>query len=145
MALLVQPADMATVIYQEIIDEITRNDYTILSRAIASAIAEAKMYLSRYDLIQLFGSDTIDPTLPDEYLKSLVKDLAAWHVIKLSNANLDYNHIRSCYEDAVSTLKMIQRGQSNPEGWPYKETTGQTAPNGDSVEYSSNCKRNNYL
>jgi len=145
MALLVQPSDLNTAIYQDVLDEITRADATLITRAIVAAIQEAKMYLSRYDLLQLFGTDTTDPTVIDGYLKYLVVDLAAWQIIKLASPNIDYNHLRVCYEDAVASLKMIQSGKANPEDWPYADTTGETAPQGDSVAYSSNPKRCNYF
>lgn len=145
MALLVQPSDLNTAIYQETLDEITRADDTLLTRAIAAAISQTKFYLGRYDLLQLFGSDTVDPTVKDPYLKTLVVDLAAWQVIKLANPNIDYNHLRTCYDDAIEILKSIMKGQANPDGWPYVDTTGETAPNGDAIEYSSQCKRGNYF
>jgi hypothetical protein len=44
---IITPADLATNIYAEVISEITRSDNTITERAIAAAIQEAKMYLSR--------------------------------------------------------------------------------------------------
>src|ERR1051326_2604394 len=114
---IITQADLATNIYAEIITEITRSDGTIADRAITAAVQEAKMYLGRYDLLQLFGTDTTDPTVSDEYLKSLVKDLACWHLLRLSNTGVDYTAFRTAYTDAVTSLKNIQSGQAAPEGW----------------------------
>lgn len=138
-------ADLYTVIYQQILDEITRDDDTIVTRAINAGIQEVKSYLSRWDLSALFGTDTDDPTVTDEWLKALTKDVVAWNLIKLSNPNISYDHIRTCYEDAVKVLIRLQKGDMQPEGWPYKDTLGQTAPEGDRITWSSNNKKTNHF
>lgn len=141
---IITQADLATNIYAEIITEITRADTTIADRAIAAAVQEAKMYLSRYDLVQLFGTDSSAPAITDEYLKSLVKDLTCWHLLRLSNTGADYTAFRTAYTDAIASLKNIQSGQAAPEGWPYADTSTDITPPGDSVSWASNPKRNNY-
>lgn len=141
---IITPADLATNIYAEIISEITRNDASVTTSAIDTAISQAKMYLSRYDLLQLFGDENTAPALQDEFLKSLVKDLACWHLLRLSNAGVDTAHYRTGYEDALSTLKSILNEELQPEKWPYKDTVAETQPDGDAVSWSSNAKRNNY-
>ena len=141
---VITSADLATNIYSEIITEITRADATIADRAIATAIQEAKMYLGRFDLVQLFGTDTLTPTVTDEHLKSLVKDLACWHLLRLSNVGIDYSNYRTAYQDAIATLKSIMNGQAQPQGWPSFDITGETAPQGDAIIWNSNPKRNNY-
>jgi len=141
---IITQSDLATNIYAEIITEITRADNTIVDSAISAAIQEAKMYLSRYDLVQLFGTDTTAPSVPDEYLDSLVKDLACWHLLRLSNAGADYSSYRTAYQDAISALKNIQSGLTQPQGWPYIDTKGETAPQGDAIRWQSNPKRHNY-
>ena len=141
---IISQADLATNIYAEIITEITRADGTIADRAINAAISEAKMYLARYDLVQLFGTDSAEPVIQDEYLESLVKDLACWHLLRLSNAGVDFAAYRTAYQDAIGTLKSIMAGQAQPAGWPYLDTTGQTALPGDAIAWTSNPKRNNY-
>jgi len=141
---IITSTDLATNIYAEIITEITRADTTITDRAINAAILEAKMYLGRYDLLQLFGTDTTSPPVQDEYLKTLVKDLACWHLVRLSNTGIDYTAYRTAYQDAVTALKNIQSGQAEPQGWPYQDTRSETAPPGDAISWHSNPKRHNY-
>ena len=141
---IITSADLATNIYSEIIDEITRSDSTITDRAIATAIQEAKMYLARYDLVQLFGTDSIDPVIHDEYLNSLVKDLACWHLLRLSNVSIDYTVFRTAYQDAIAALKNIMAGQAQPQGWPYLDTSSESVPQGDAISWNSNPKRSNY-
>lgn len=141
---IITSADLTTNIYSEIVTEITRSDTTISDRAVNAAILEAKMYLAKYDLVQLFGTDSTSPSIQDEYLKSLVKDLACWHLIRLSNTGVDYTTYRTAYQDAIAALKVIQNGEAQPQGWPYLDTTGETAPPGDAIKWNSNPKRNNY-
>jgi hypothetical protein len=143
MPIIIQ-ADLATNIYAEVITEITRTDDTIVDRAINTAIQEAKMYLAKYDLVQLFGTDVLAPTVEDEYLKSLVKDLACWHLLRLSNVAIDYTVFRTAYQDAIAVLKNIMAGQAQPQGWPYLDATAESVPQGDAISWESNPKRHNY-
>lgn len=138
--------NLTTHIYPEILDEITRGDDTKATTAISNAITEVKAYLGKYDLLKLFGSETAEPTVTDEWLKDLVKDVACWRLIKLANPNIDVAMLRTGYEDTIKTLDKIQKGLIDPEGWPYKPINPQTNfPEGSSVAYSSNTKRRNHF
>ena len=141
---IITSIDLYTNIYPEIIKEITRGDTTVADRAISTAIQEAKIYLARFDLLQLFGTNKDLPTVTDDYLKSLVKDIACWHLLRLSNAGIDYAVYRTAYQDAITSLKNIMAGQAQPDGWPYAETPDSEVPPGDSISWSSNPKRDNF-
>lgn len=141
---IITPADLNTVIYPEQQEEISRGDDSIITTAIDNGISEVKIYLSRYDLTQLFGDAATDvaATFTDPYLTGLCKDVACWQIVKLGNPSINYQHIRQCYEDAITALKMIQSGKANPT-WPYLDPSGITTPPGVSVYITSNPKRNN--
>jgi hypothetical protein len=142
---IITQADLATNIYPEVIDEITRADATIVANAINTAVQEAKVYLAKYDLDQLFGSKDTEPTVTDAYLSSLVKDLTCWHLLRLSNVSIDYAVFRTAYEDAIAALKSIMAGQAQPQDWPYRDTaTADTPPDGNAISWSSNPRRNNF-
>lgn len=140
---VITAATLGTSLYPEIVEEITRADASITSAAINAAIHEAKMYLSRYDLVQLFGTDTEEPTFTDHYLAALVKDLACWHLLRLCNSGVDMQVFRNAYLDAVSVLKSIMTGQLSPAGWPYAAGSA-TPPDGSAISWSANDRRNNY-
>jgi len=140
---VITPSDLETNLYPEIITEITRADNSITERAISTAVQEAKIYLSRYDLVQLFGTDSTPPAIADDYLKSLVKDIACWHLLRLGNTTTDLGIFRTAYQDAITALKSIMSGQAQPEGWPYAEAATQP-PDGTAISWSSNERRNNY-
>jgi hypothetical protein len=147
---LISKTDFETHLYAELISAITRDNDLIVDKAIGSAIAEAKMYLSRYNLLALFGNNTIAPTVDDEYLehlRHLVTDIACWHLVKLSNPNIDLKLFRTLYEDAIKTLEKIMKGQASPEGWPYKPDDPLTEGYNEnaSVQFSSNAKRTQHF
>lgn len=138
--------DLTPPMYPEIIDTITREDEDIITRCIAKGIAEAKSYLVRFNLVALFGTADDEPTVEDENLKSVVKDLVCWQLIKLANPNIDMKLFRTNYEDAIAWLDKIKKSQLAPEGWLYKDDDADTPfPEGDIVSYSSNTKRTNHF
>jgi phage gp36-like protein len=118
--------DFNTHIYNEIIAEIIRGDADIADKAIQEAIALAKSYLSRFNLVQLFGTESENPVVKDENLKARVKDIAVWRMVRLANPNLTIEIARANYEDAIAWLKDVQSGKADPEGWPYKEDDAAT-------------------
>lgn len=137
--------DLTPPMYPEIIDAITREDESIITKCIAKGIAEAKSYLVRFDLLALFGDATTEPSVTDENLKSVVKDLVCWQLIKMANPNIDMKLFRTFYEDAIEWLDKIKKSQLAPEGWLYKNDDADTPmPEGDVVSISSNTKRNNH-
>lgn len=141
---IITPSDLDTHLYPEVTGAITRADATITERAIATAVQEVKMYLSRYDLLPLFGTESTDPTIADALLKNLVKDVACWHLLRLSNNSADLAIFRSAYVDAIATLKNIMNGMAQPEGWPYATAPVTEMPQGTTISWGSNERRNNY-
>jgi len=141
---IIVPSDLNTQMYPEVQAVITRGDDTIPTKAINSAISEVQMYLNnKYDLVQLFGSPTgnTSATFSDEMLNDLVKAIAVWHLLRLANINVDMSVALTWYEKAIQSLRAIQAGKAVPYGWPYKDTTGETAPRGDSITSRSNPRR----
>jgi Protein of unknown function (DUF1320) len=141
---IITPADLQTNLYAEIIDEITRGDTFLTDAAIASAIAEAQMYLEQYDLVLLFGTSVAPPGNRDALLASLVTDIACRNLLKLCNAGADITLAENAYKNAVATLEKIKEGKLNPAGWVYADKSSETAPQGDAVAAFSCPKRNNY-
>jgi hypothetical protein len=140
---IVTPYDLKSKMYPEVQQLISRGDESIVIETIAQAIMEVKMYLNKYDLVALFGSEANDvaASQPDVLIQSLVKTIAAWHLLCLANPNADLALANTKYEQAIKTLKDIQAGKANPDGWPYRDMTDFTAPNGDSVFSISNPRK----
>lgn len=140
---IIDRTDLYTHLYAEIVDEITRADGALVDTAIAAAIQEAKTYLARYDLMQLFGDETTAPAVDDQYLKTLVKDIACWRLIKLCNTGIDYATFRTAYLDAIAALTNIMKGLAQP-GWPYANNENLNMPDGTAVSWHSNTRRENH-
>lgn len=104
--------ELTTHLYQENIDVIARADNTIVMAAIDTATQEAKGYLSDYDREEIFsqvGSNR------NALLLTLVKDMAVWHFINLSNAGVDIDIRLKRYERAIDWLKSVRRGDVTPD------------------------------
>ncbi|SMO48193.1 phage protein Gp36 family protein [Solitalea koreensis] len=129
--------ELLTHLYGEVIDNISQNDDDIVIAAIDAAIAEAKGYLSRYDLEALFSADP-----KDAILLVRVKDIAVWHFLVLGNQSIELEFREARYTEAVKWLEKIQSGKSVPQGWPLP-TPSESDPAGV-FKYGSNPKRNNH-
>ena len=142
---LITATDIYSRIYAENVTEITRGDDTITSRAIDGAIEEAQMYLTKFDLVALFGTPDIAPSVNSPFLKQLTVDLACWQLIRLGNPNIDYESAKNDYENAVRKLKDIQSGKAMPQAWPYSTVSNSNIPDGNAIEWTSRKKRHNYM
>lgn len=132
--------DLKTHIYPEITEVITRNDTAIVTKAMANAESEAKSYLNRFDVATMFQTN-----FADEWLKSLVKDIACWHLIKLANPNINLELFRTCYEDAKKYFKDVMLGNVEPAGWPLRADDPATDfDESGHISSSSNTKRENH-
>lgn len=141
---LITLSDLDTHLYAEVISEITRDNEAIANEAIAVAEQEAKLYLGRYDLNALFGTEEAAPTLQDVFLKSIVKDIACWHLLRLANTGTDYQAAHAVYVEAIATLKAIMEGNMEPQ-WPYAAPIDDSAiPDNTAIYWSSNNRRENF-
>ena len=141
MPAYITKGDLKTHIYQDIITEIIRGDDTIADKAIKSAYGEIKSYLNKYDLTKLF-SDQIE----DEHLNDKVKDVACWKLVKLANPNIDMQLFKDLNDASIAWFKEIMKGNADPENWPYKTDSTETAfVEGSSMSWSSNRKRKNHF
>ena len=145
MALFLTSDELKTHVYEEIVNEITRDDDDIITQAIQTAIDEAKGYLTRFDLEAIF--DDPEPDERNRMLLATIKDLAAWHLIKLANPNIDIEFRRMLYEDALRWLKGVQKGDIDV-ALPTPDNTDDEGVIGESdgaVKWKSNPKRNNHF
>lgn len=138
-------AHLHTHLYPEVISEICRGDEAIAEQAIETAANEAAMYLGRYNLPALMGTDVEPPAYTDALLQQMIKDIACWHLLRLSSTQTDQALYRQAYTDTLRKLEAIRNGQLEPAGWPYATDNNTDVPAGDAITYSSNKKRENYF
>jgi len=137
-------AELSTHSYIENINAISRNDDDVVTNAIDAAIALAKSYLSRFNLSKLFDPEA-EGFVDDINLKNKVKDIASFNLITLANTNIDYDIFDNLNKNAIAWLRDVQKGQADPDGWPYKDDDADTDyPEGTAVSMISNTKRNNH-
>lgn len=129
-------AELSTHLYAENIDVITREDYTLVTAAIDTAIQEAKGYLGTFDKDAIFAAVA---DARNALLLTFVKDIAAWHLINLCNAGSDMKLRQDRYERAVAWLKDVQKGNISPD-LPIATTD----PVG-TITFGSNEKRNQHF
>lgn len=153
MADFLSITELKTHLYEEIANEISRNDNTIIEEAIMQGIDEVKSYLPKYDLAVIFKytvSDTY-PTLQswlnarNRKLLSVTKDVSAWALIKLANPNIDLSFRRTLYEDAIDWLEKVQKGNADPQLPLLPEVTGPEGTQSGVIVWGSNSKRNNHF
>jgi hypothetical protein len=108
------PADFTSRLYAQKIAAISNGDDTLLPIAINTAIAEAQLYLSRYNITDLFGKVGDDR---DPILLQWLKDITVWQFIGLSNPGIDYEDAELRRNNAISGLKNVQNANTPPVGW----------------------------
>jgi hypothetical protein len=138
-------ADLTPPLYQEIIDAITRGDDTIVATAIKNGIAEMTIYLNRHDTLAMFGSNSVEPTYTDDYLKSLAKDIVAWQLLKMGNPSINLELYRTAYSDAIKVFKQVMKGEVDPK-WPLKQNDPENLfdVSGHIASFSNTKRRNHY-
>lgn len=135
--------DLATHLYGENMKAITRGDDTIITRAICAGISEAESYLNAFDTAILLNPDA-QGYPEDENLKNKIKDLAAWHLVKLANPNINMELFRMAYEDALVWFDKIMKRHMQPAHWPLRKDNPNTPYlEGGAIQWSSNKKRDN--
>lgn len=152
--MLVQPSELNTELFPEVIDAITRTTPNEVVSQIKAAEDFCKSYLFKYDLKALFGDDTVDPvvapTKVDENLKKTIKIIASYWLVRKANPNINVELFREDWELMIGTkdepgwLYDIKEGNINPD-WPYKPDDPNTPEDesalNDGVSWSSNPKR----
>jgi len=135
-----------TSLYSEIIQRITRGDQEAAELQILAAESLVRSYMSRYDNDAIFGTVESEPTYTGaevELIKKMVKIIASYYLVRLSNPNVNIELYRADYEDALKWLKDLQAGLVNPD-LPYKPDPGVDAVTGG-VWWNSLPKQNNFF
>lgn len=152
--MLVQPSELNTELYPEIITAITRSDPNEVIKQIKAAEDFCKSYLFKYDLKALFGDDTVDPVVAptkiDEQLKKTVKVIASYWLVRKANPNVNLELFREDWELMIGNKEVpgwlydIKEGNISPD-WPYKadnvETPEDESTVNDGTYWNSNPKR----
>lgn len=124
-SMIIQPEELDTELYPEIVGVITRSNPEEVKAHIRAAEDFAKAYLFKYDLIALFGTETEPPTVGDEFLKKAIKIIASYFLVRKANPNVSLELFRQDWELIIGNehipgwLTNIKNGTINPD-WPLK-------------------------
>jgi phage gp36-like protein len=120
---------------------ISQGDNSLMQSAIDSAIEEAKGYMSRFKIEQIFDNADNDPNWEaDKVLLLHCKNIAKWNFVGIGNANIDYEDAQVRYERAIKWLQDIQAGKIVPVNWQPAEPENLAT----FFHISSNRKRGNH-
>lgn len=118
------------------IDVITGSDDTLVTAAIDGAVSEAKSYLIAYNADDIFSTTG---TARHALLLIFIKDIAVFHLIKLSNYQADLEFREKCYNRAIAWLKSVQKGEATPD------LPATTNSHRKIISYGSNEKREQHF
>lgn len=133
-------------LYPEIIAKITRGSDSQAELQLATAEDVVKGYLTKYDLVALFGNSTTQPTVESLAVKRIIKTIASWFLIKRSNPNVNTELFYDDYKNAIKWLEDVQGGKINLV-LPYASTdvASGTSDSDDGVCFNSNPKQTNFF
>ncbi len=107
----VTPEELNTVLYNYQLNEIVEQDSDIVLQNIAAAEQETKSYLNIYDVDTIFSKTG---TERDPLLMEIVKNIALWYIIRLSNVDILDTKAKDRYDRAVNWLKGVADGVISP-------------------------------
>ena len=138
---MISNKELYTHLYPESVEAISGDNERFLTAAIKGAIVQAKGYLHKYDIKKVFAAKGSNR---DDFLLIIIKDIAVWHYINIANPNIDFSIREKRYNDAVSWLKGVQKGDIIPD-FPLPEDADGNERNTTGFRFGSNPKRGNYI
>lgn len=130
--------ELKTHTYEEEIKAIVRDDETIAYAAIDIAVEQVKSKLMKYYDTEAIFSQEGEGRHP--LVLKIVKDIAIWELIGLSNPSIDYDDKKFRYQEAVNWLDAVYSGM--PADLPELIID---AEKGASFTYHSNPKRQTHF
>lgn len=150
MAFLVKE-EMKTVMYEYQLDQITEADDSIIETGISVAIEEVRSYITPnnqkswqdgrliYDVDAVFSATGTDR---NALLLEYTKVCAEWHIIKLCNADVIYDHVKERYDRVIDWLKMLQAGKVSISSLPTLDPEAENITNKEPFAFGSRTKFN---
>ncbi len=130
-------ADLYLKILQVELNEITRNDDTLVTQALLAAESELRGYLfDNFDVDVIFAATGAarHPMLVDA-----CSDIAIWNLAARVQAGIDLDDRQRRYERAIAWAKAVAKTEFFAD-LPRRTVTAQTQ-----IVYGSNPKRSNYF
>lgn len=123
-------------ILEDELNQIVRNDDTLIDQAIAAAIDEMKAYLyDSFDVDAIFGATG---TARNQLLVKYAVDIAVWSLVATVQAGQDIDERKARYDRAIAWLRMVKKTKI------YSDLPRRTETVQDHIVIGSSSKRNNY-
>lgn len=135
--MFIEKADLLTKILEDELEEITREDNTLITAAIGSAIQEMDTWLYDSYVTETIWEQTGDGR--NKLLIDLGTDIALYLLVARVQAGQDVADRKDRYDRAIRLLKQIQKSETYAN-LPRREDTKQ-----EHISYGSRLKRNNYF
>lgn len=133
--------ELKTVAYTYQVDQITVDDDTIVMTAVETAMEEVRSYLAhRYDMDKAFSAEGRER---NPQLLHMVKVIALYHIVQLSNVDMIYDRVKADYDAAVTFLNRVADGKLNPS-LPLIPVEENEHGNEETLWGSDTKLRNNY-
>lgn len=132
----IQKSDLYLSILQDELNQIVRNDDTIVDQAISAAEAEMRAYLfDSYDVDAIFSATGSNR---HQLLVKYCVDIAIWAITAATQAGIALDDRKARYDRACKWLKMVRDSKTYAD-LPRRATTKQKH-----ISYGVGRKRNNY-
>lgn len=129
-------SDLYLSILQDELNQIVRQDDTIIDQAISAAEAEMRAYLyDSYDVDTIFSATG---AARHQLLVKYAVDIAIWAIVAATQAGINLEDRRQRYDRACKWLKMVRDSKTYAD-LPRRTTTKQKH-----IVYGVGRKRNNY-
>jgi phage gp36-like protein len=130
--------ELKSALYSYQAQEIAEADNDILLMNIAAAEAEVRSYLAAlYDVNAIFSATGVNR---NPLLMELVKNIAVWYIVRLSNVDLIYQHAKERYDAAIEWLNRVAEEKITPD-LPLAPISDDAT--GSGVSWGSSGARNN--
>jgi phage gp36-like protein len=108
--------DFPASVHDDILDALTKGDDDVITDNIDRTIDEIKAYLNgRYDIVATFAAEGNDR---NKFILRLANTISLYWIYCVHNPRKLTQVMVKNYEDALETLRGIQKGSINPEGLP---------------------------
>lgn len=134
----IESADLSSAILIDELNQITRNDDTVIDQAILAAEAEMRAYLyDSFDVDMIFTKTGADR---NALLVRYCVDITVWFIVSTTQAGQNLSDREARYDRACRWLKMVMKSET------YADLPRRVETEQDHIfTGSSNPKRNNYF
>lgn len=134
--------DFPASVHTDILEALTKGDDDVITDNVARTVDEIKAYMNgRYDIAAVFATEG---DARNKFILRLANTISLYWIYCVHNPRKLTQVMVKNYEDALETLKGIQKGTINPVGLPLPANeTDANSGTGAPVQWGSGDQQNN--